>query len=237
MTKGGISKPKTLGKNAPTKRIENHFFDGFFFLGRLIFGEKRKQHASPGRHRSSTRNGESNRDASPSGMVSPPVPRKMSINLHDWAVWRMQFNEQMANFMGERRSDLRSLRQYLQSNSFYQQYSRDPNTGRYAGVRLLFSIPRAKFRDEYLEGFRTNYNKIINPELSEMPLYEQNVQSHSDDRTTASVNSISAVPPILIDKMITQYLPRGLMNNTVGFLQTNEPNSCGEISRSRLVSE
>lgn len=141
----------------------------------------------------------------------------------------MQLNEQMASMMNERRSDSRSLRQYLQANPFYQQYSRD-SSGRYAGVRLLFSIPRAKFRQEYLQ--------TINPEIIEVPLYEQNnaLQSHSDDRTTASVNSVSGgVPPVNVEKNIAQYLPRGLLANPMSFVVNNEPLSASEFSRNRFV--
>ena len=64
--------------------------------GRLIFGEKRKQPASPSRHRSSTRNRGNTTDAkSPGGSAEHKDP----INIHDWAVWRMHLNEQMGSGM------------------------------------------------------------------------------------------------------------------------------------------
>ncbi len=118
----------------------------FFFntKGRLIFGEKRKQHASPSRHRSSTRNSGNVADVTSS---VGDVENKNPINLHDWAIWRMQLNEQIGNGMTDR-IDLKQMRQFLQSNPFYQQHSRDPNNGRYNGVQLLFSIPHAKLKSE-----------------------------------------------------------------------------------------
>ena len=229
MTKGGSAKSKTLGKR--TTRTKH--FKSAFFKGRLIFGEKRKQHASPARHRSSTRNRGSLADLSAPPVVTtpPPVTSRARINLHDWAVWRMQLNEQMAAVKGESRADLRSMRQYLQSNAFYQQHSRDPSTGRYTGVRLLFSIPRAKFKPEYLDGLQGRTAKAISHELGEAVNYEQNyLQTHSDDRTTTSVNSISALQPLIMDKAISQFLPKGLATN---FLQINEPFAALDAMRTR----
>ncbi|CAF3696404.1 unnamed protein product [Adineta steineri] len=212
MTKGGSGKPKTLG--------------------RLIFGEKRKQHASPSRHRSSTRNDNSTQDL-PSSNGIPAS--KNAINLHDWAIWRMQLNEQMGSGMGERRSDLKHMRQFLQSNPFYQQHSRDRSNGRSNGVRLLFSIPHAKLKPEFLNESQGGINKIAtittttnnnnhaHNELEDTVVYDQKkIRSNSDDRTTTSINSISAVQPMIVDKTISHLVPKGLMGNTSGFRHVNE---------------
>lgn len=113
------------------------YFDIVIRLGRLIFGDKRKQHHSPPRHRSATRN--------------PTEPaHKTGINLHEWAVWRTQLNEQMALNQNER-VDPKLMREYLQANQFYQQHSRDPSTGRHISTRLLFSIPHPKVKSEFVE--------------------------------------------------------------------------------------
>ncbi|UJR10384.1 hypothetical protein I4U23_014589 [Adineta vaga] len=201
MTKGGSGKPKTLG--------------------RLIFGEKRKQHASPARHRSTTRNGVNTGDV-PS--TNGTTTNKNAINLHDWAVWRMQLNEHMGLSINEQRTDLKQMRQFLQSNPFYQQHSRDPSNGRYNGVRLLFSIPHAKLKPEFLNDTQELISKNNeNSEIGDTILYEQKkIRSNSDDRTTTSVNSISALQPMIPEKTIGQLLPKALPVNTGGFLQTNE---------------
>jgi hypothetical protein len=194
----------------------------------LIFGEKRKPHASPARHRSSTRNGGSVVDLSvpgSGGTAAVATTNKSHINLHDWAAWRTQLNEQMGAGMTDRRPDLKHMRQFLHSNSFYQKHSRDPSGGRYTGVRLLFSIPHAKIKPEFLDETRgiTMKNTNNNNEVGDIAAYEQNnVRSNSDDRTTTSVNSISAVQPMVTDKTISQLLPKGLTGNIDGFLQTNE---------------
>ena len=135
----------------------------------------------------------------------------------------MQLNEQMSATMGEGRADFKQMRQFLQSTPFYQQHSRDPSSGKYNGVRLLFSIPHAKIKPELLDGLRGGITKNNNNETTEPTTYEQKkVRSNSDDRTTTSVNSISAIQPMVIDKTISQLFPKGLTGNTGGFLQTNE---------------
>jgi hypothetical protein len=203
----------------------------FNIKGRLIFGEKRKQHTSPSRHRSSTRDGGSMADLSTSGGVAT---NKNSIDLHDWAVWRMQLNEQMANGTSDRRSDLKQIRQFLQSNPFYQQHSRDPSTGRYNGFQLLFSIPHAKIKPEFLDGSRGGIIKTNNNELGDPTVYEpEKIRSNSDEHTTTSVTSVSAVPQIVIDKTISQLFPKGLVNNIGAFLQTNEQMIAADGIRAR----
>ncbi|CAF2380381.1 unnamed protein product [Rotaria sp. Silwood2] len=210
MTKGGSSKPT--------------------MLGRLIFGEKRKQHASPSRHRSATRNGGTVADVSSS---SGGNANKNLINLHDWAVWRMHLNEQMGNGMTER-TDLKHMRQFLHSNPFYQQHSRDPSSGRYNGVQLLFSIPHAKLKPELIDGSRGGLYKNTNMDIGDTTTYDQNnVLSNSDDRTTTSVNSVSAGSPMVIDKTINQLLPKGLIGNAGNFIPTIEPMSAVDIARTR----
>jgi hypothetical protein len=196
----------------------------------LIFGEKRKQHASPSRHRSSTRKGGSTTDLA---LSNSAATNKNAINLHDWAVWRMQLNEQMGTGMTERRSDLKQMRQFLQSNPFYQQHSRDPSNGRYNGVRLLFSIPHAKLKPEFLNGSQGIITK--NNEIGDTTVYEQKkVRSNSeDDQTTTSVNSVSAIQPMIIDKTISQLFSKSLAGNTGGFLQINEQMVAADGIRSR----
>ncbi|CAF0758903.1 unnamed protein product [Rotaria sp. Silwood1] len=203
----------------------------FNIKGRLIFGEKRKQHASPARHRSATRNGGTIADVS---LSSSGNANKNLINLHDWAVWRMHLNEQMGNGMAER-TDLKHMRQFLHSNPFYQQHSRDPSNGRYNGVRLLFSIPHAKLKPELIYGSREGvFNKNTNMDIGDTTTYDQNnVLSNSDDRTTASVNSVSAGSPMIIDKTINQLLPKGLIGNAGSFLPTNESMAAVDIARTR----
>ena len=136
----------------------------------------------------------------------------------------MQLNEQMGAVLADGRSDLKQLRQFLQTNPFYQQYSRDSSTGRYNGVRLLFSIPHAKLKSEFLDGPRTVITKNTTHEATDTTTYEQKkVRSNSDDRTTTSVNSVSTVqPPVVIDKTINHLFPKGLVSHTGSFLQINE---------------
>ena len=158
--------------------------------------------------------------SSPGGGGDPA--HKNAINIHDWAVWRMQLNEQMGHGMKER-DDLKQMRQFLHSNSFYQQHSRDPSNGRYNGVRLLFSIPHAKIKPDLVDGSRGKINKNNSVEVADTTTYDQHsVRPNSDDRTTTSVNSISTAPPMVIDKTITHLLPKNLIGNTDGFLHTNE---------------
>ncbi|CAF1197311.1 unnamed protein product [Rotaria magnacalcarata] len=200
MTKGGSGKPKTLG--------------------RLIFGDKRKPHASPARHRPSTQNGANVAD--PASSINTGV-NKVSINLQDWAVWRIQLNEQMSSAIGDLRTDLKQMRHFLQSNSFYQKHSRDTSNGSSNGVRLLFSIPRAIFNPELIDELREN-TKVNMKEIVEPIIYEEKkIRSNSDDRTTTSVNSMSALQAGINDKPISQLLPKISIGNTSNFLHTNEP--------------
>lgn len=199
---------------------------------RLIFGEKRKQHVSPSRHRSATRHGSSAADvSSPTGDVA--AANKNRINIHDWAIWRMNLNEQMGNEMSES-TDLTQLRQYLHSDQFYQQHSRDPSNGCYNGVRLLFSIPHAKIRSELKDGSRGKPNKHANMNVSDaVILVPANAQPNMDDRPMTSVNSISVAPPAIIDKTISQLLPKNLIRNAGDFLQTNEQMVAADIAQTR----
>ncbi|CAF0819152.1 unnamed protein product [Didymodactylos carnosus] len=104
-------------------------------LGRLIFGGNRKH--SPAK-RSQTRAG----DVVNSGSTNN------QLNIHDWAIWRMQLNEHMISGLSEGKPDLKYMRHFLQTNPFYQKHSRDPSSGR---VRLMFSIPHPKLRPELVE--------------------------------------------------------------------------------------
>jgi hypothetical protein len=150
------------------------------------------------------------------------VENKNPINLHDWAIWRMQLNEQIGNGMTDR-IDLKQMRQFLQSNSFYQQHSRDPNNGRYNGVQLLFSIPHAKLKSESNDASREGLNKNSNMDAGDATIFDQNnAPPNIDDRTTTSVKSVSAGPPLVIDKTISQLLPKSLIGNAGSFLHINE---------------
>jgi hypothetical protein len=145
----------------------------------------------------------------------------------------MQLNEQMGSGMAER-GELKQMRQYLQSNPFYQQHSRDPSNGRYTGVRLLFAIPHAKLKCESTDGSKGGINKNNNIDVGDTTTYDQStVQPNSDDHTTTSVNSISAGPSMIIDKTISQLLPKALLGNTAEFLHTNEQMVAADAARSR----
>ncbi|CAF0959999.1 unnamed protein product [Adineta steineri] len=199
MTKGGSNKPT--------------------MLGRLIFGEKRKQHASPTRHRSATRAGTSMGHVSSS---NGNLEHKNAINLQDWAAWRTQLNEQMSNGATER-TDIKQMRQFLQANPFYQQHSRDPSNGQYDGVRLLFSIPHANLKPEPVNGSHGGRHKNTHTEAEGRLTYEPNtVRSNIDDHTPITVNSISAESPLMTDKTISQLVPKSLIGNTNGFTHINE---------------
>ncbi len=207
----------------------------FNIKGRLFFGEKRKQHASPARHRSATRNGGSTVDvsASGSGGGGGDTANKNPINVHDWAAWRMQLNEQMGNGTTER-TDLKQMRQFLHADSFYQQHSRDPSNGRYNGVRLLFSIPHAKLKSESKERSRGGNNKNAAVEGGEAAIYDQNnVRPDSTDRTTTNVNSVSIGSPTVTDKNISQLLPKNLIGDTGGFQRINEQMVAADNARIR----
>jgi hypothetical protein len=124
----------------------------------------------------------------------------------------------MACGITDRRSEIKQMRQFLQSNPFYQQHSRDPSNGRYNGVRLLFSIPHAKIKPEFLDGSRREITKSNNNEVGDTTIYEQKkVRSNSDDQTPSVASASAVQPPMVIDKTISQ-----LFRNTGGFLQINE---------------
>ena len=206
----------------------------FNIKGRLFFGEKRKPHASPVRHRSATRNGGSTVDVSASGSGGGGgTANKNPINVHDWAAWRMQLNEQMGNGTTER-TDLKQMRQFLHTDSFYQQHSRDPSNGRYNGVRLLFSIPHAKIKSESKERSRAGHNKNAAVEGGEAAIYDQNnVRPISTDRTISNVNSVSIGSPVVTDKTISQLVPKNLIADTGGFLRINEQMVAADTARIR----
>ncbi len=169
--------------------------------------------------------------SSPSG--GGGTANKHPINIHDWATWRMELNEQMGNGMTEQ-TDLKQLRQFLHSNQFYQQHSRDPSNGRYNGVRLLFSIPHAKLRSELNDGSRAALNKNSNMDVGDTTTVDQNnAHPNIDDRTITGVNSGSAAPPIVIDKTISQLLPKNLIGNTGGFIHVNEQMIAADAARTR----
>lgn len=166
---------------------------------------------------------------------------KNPINIHDWAVWRMQLNEQMGGGLLDRRTEIKQVRQFLQTNPFYQQHCRDPSTGHYNGVRLLFSIPRAKIKPELLDETRgTGVGGGIsksnnNNEIVETSIYEQKkIQSISEDPTISAISTSIVQPPtMIVDKTISQLFPKGLVENTGGFLQINEQMVAADGIRSR----
>jgi hypothetical protein len=201
--------------------------------GRLIFGEKRKQHTSPSRPRPSTRNGGSMADLSTSAGVT--TTNKNSINIHDWAVWRIQLNEQLGLGMTDRRSELKQMRQFLQASPFYQQHCRVTSNGRYSAVRLLFSIPRAKFKPELLDSSRGEIIKTNNNEIEgdTKPYEQKTIRSNSDERTTSATSVPTVQPAIVVDKTISQLFPKGLIANTGDFLQVNEQMVAADIMRTR----
>jgi len=145
----------------------------------------------------------------------------------------MHLNEQMENGMSDQ-TDLKQLKQYLHSNPFYQQHSRDPSNGRYNGVRLLFSIPHAKLKSKLNDGSRGVPNKSSNIDVGDATSFDQNnVHPNIDDRTVIGVNSIAAGPPMVIDKTISQLLPKNLIGNKGGFLHTNEQMVASDAARIR----
>ena len=145
----------------------------------------------------------------------------------------MHLNEQMGIGMPDQ-VDLQQIRQFLQSNPFYQQHSRDPSNGRYNGVRLLFSIPHAKLQPEPNEAPRNGSNKITHLDVVESIAYDQhNPHHHIEERLTAGINSVPTGLPIPIDKKITQFLPKNLASNTDGFLHVNEQMVAADPTRNR----
>lgn len=141
----------------------------------------------------------------------------------------MHLNEQMGIGMTDQ-VDMQQIRQFLQSNPFYQQHSRDPSNGRYNGVRLLFSIPHAKLQPEANEASRNGSNKITHLDTIEPIAYDQhNPHPHMDDRLAAGTHSV----PMTVDKKITQFLPKNLVGNTDGFLHINEQMVAADPSRPR----
>lgn len=160
-----------------------------------------------------------------------PATSKTPINIHDWSVWRMQLNEQMGGGLIDQRTELKQIRQFLQNNSFYQQHCRDPSNG----VRLLFSIPRAKFRVELLENSRGGSSKSTTTETTEeISSYEpQRIRSHSDERTTSATLVPAVQPNLMMDKTISQLFPKTGVEDTGGFLQVNEQMIAAETMRTR----
>jgi hypothetical protein len=203
--------------------------------GRLIFGEKRKQRTNTTRHRSSTRNPGKGTEKKPlqAAASGNGATTKEPINIHDWAVWRMHLNEQMGIGMADQ-VDLQQIRQFLQSNPFYQQHSRDPSNGRYNGVQLLFSIPHAKLQPEPNEASRNGSNKITHLDVMDPIAYDQhNPHHHIDDRLTTGINVVPTGLPMPVDKKITQFLPKKLMSNVDGFLRVNEQMVAADSTRAR----
>ena len=205
--------------------------------GRLIFGEKRKQRTATSRHRSSTRNNAKGAEVkSPHAAAASGngTTNKEHINIHDWAVWRMHLNEQMGVGMADQ-VDLQQIRQFLQSNPFYQQHSRDPSNGRYNGVRLLFSIPHAKLQPEINDASRGGPQKITHLDVAETTAYDPHHFHHKidADRLPTNINPIPTGLPPPIDKKITQFIPRNLISNTDGFLHVNEQMVAADTTRTR----
>ncbi|CAF1358387.1 unnamed protein product, partial [Didymodactylos carnosus] len=142
-------------------------------LGRLIFGGNRKH--SPTK-RSQTRTAD---------VISSSTNNL--LNIHDWAVWRMQLNEHMISGLSEAKPDLKYMRHFLQTNPFYQKYSHDPSNGRNAGVRLMFSIPHPKLRPEFVE--IPNKSPLIN-NTDVVKTHAKNMNENND--LIESVNSVGA---------------------------------------------
>lgn len=182
----------------------------------MIFGDKRKQHTSfTGKSDTTTDNGTSTN----------------AIDIHDWAIWRMQFNEQLSlGILIDQQNGIKEMREYLQSNAFYQKYSR------HNAVQLLFSIPRAKFQTELFdqlqeEEVHTNQTADI---AETIPDEQKQVRSNSDERSV-SVTSVSALQsPVLVEKTINRLSLKGLVENTEGtFVQVNEQMMAVDGTRSR----
>lgn len=200
----------------------------------MIFGEKRKQHGSPTRRQSATRTGGNPVDLSPSPPPAAVRSHKTPINIHDWSVWRMQLNEQMGGGMMDRRTELKQIRQFLQNNSFYQQHSHDPSNGRFNGVRLLFSIPRAKYRADNGENSRGTTKSNSNETIEQISLDpQQRIRSRSDEYTTSATLIPTTQPPIMMDKTISQLFPKVTVENTGGFFQVNEQMIAADVMRAR----
>ena len=162
------------------------------------------------------------------------ILNRRPINLHDWAIWRMHLNEKMANGIIDR-ANLKQMRQFLHSNPFYQQHSRDPSNGRYNGTQLLFSIPHAKLRPELTEETRGRINKNMTVEMEDTVTYDQtNTVSNSDDHNkTDVVNPVTSKTPTMVDRTINQQLPKDLTENTDNFLRNNEQMTAADIPRNR----
>ena len=162
------------------------------------------------------------------------ILNRRPINLHDWAVWRMHLNEKMANGMIDR-ANLKQMKQFLHSNPFYQQHSRDPSNGRYNGAQLLFSIPHARFKPELTEETRERTNKSMIKEMEDTITYGQtNTVSNSDDHTkTDDINPVTPRTPTMVDKTINRQLPKVLTENTDNFLHNNEQMMAVDIPRNR----
>ena len=200
------------------------YYDKFSYVllniqGRLIFGEKRKQHPSPSRHQPSAQNLDNTTQMPWSNDAATSMN---SIDVHDWAIWRMQLNEQMGNRTTDQRSALKQLRQFLQSNPFYQQYSRDPLDGRFNGVQLLFSIPRVSLKLDALDTSGEVTKNHSNDVSDRLVHEERKARLNNDDQTSTNVNSSSVVQPMMIDKTSNQLFSKGLVEHRSSFLQANE---------------
>lgn len=163
------------------------------------------------------------------------MPHKNIINLHEWAIWRMHVNEQMGHGMPDR-GDLKHMRQFLHSNPFYQQHSRDPSSGRYNGVRLLFSIPHPKIKPESIEIPResTTLSKITNLDVPDTTTYDQtNVFSNDDDRTFNGTNSISIGSPTINHKSLSQPVQKTLLRNTSCYQPMHDPTVPTNVARTQ----
>lgn len=131
----------------------------------------------------------------------------------------------MASAVGDIRADLKQMRHFLQSNSFYQQHCHDSsNRDQSNSVQLLFSIPRANINPELLEDLQElAKSAAAKNELEEPIIYEEDqIRSPSHDRTT-SVNSTSVIQPAINDIPISQLLPKSSITNTNECLPSNEP--------------
>lgn len=201
--------------------------------GRLIFGDKRKQHASPSRHRSASRNPSNGADVSSHSGRHGGVTSKSPINVHDWAVWRMQLNEHLANGTADR-IDPKHMRQYLQSNQFYQQHSRDPSNGRFNGTRLLFSIPHTKLKPDYVDHIQGKGQGNSSKDVSDVASYNQiDPASIHDDRKMMDGYPISTTAPIIHEKPFTPVIPKDSYAKTDEFIRVNEQMIANDASRVR----
>ena len=133
----------------------------------------------------------------------------------------MQLNEHMANGTADR-IDPKSMRQYLQTNQFYQQHSRDPSNGRFNGTRLLFAIPHTKLKPDYIDQLQGKVHHQNPKDLSDTVIYNQtHNQSVSEDRTES----------VMINERIIS--PKVSYAKTDEFIRVNEQIIANDVPKVR----